>query len=395
MSGRVLFVSKPIAAPFHDGSKCLVRDVARHLKEVQPVVMSTASALELAAADGSRPIQIAPVYRDAGTFTPALSDNLRVALFLLFRARADVWHFVFAPNLRSSGVGRRLSRLRGACVVQTIASAPRRFDAVATLLFGDIVVAQSEWTRERIEAAYDEQGILRARRPRIEVIPPPVAEIAPRSASEHAAVRRELGIAEAAPLFVYPGDLETSGGAEAVARAAGPLAETLPGAVSVFAYRNKSARAPEIAQRLEQRIGTTSARFTNSLPDVLALISGCTAVLFPVDDVWGKVDLPIVLLEAMALGVPVIALAWGPLVELGAAEMVQPGDERSLVEAAVRLATDSALRERRIQYQRTKVRDQFAAAVVASRYEELYRELISRRTRGSFAAEHEPAHPGA
>ena len=38
---RVLFVSKPIAPPFHDGTKCLVRDVASELRDFSPVVMTT------------------------------------------------------------------------------------------------------------------------------------------------------------------------------------------------------------------------------------------------------------------------------------------------------------------------------------------------------------------
>ena len=39
MPPEVLFVSKPLVAPFNDGSKCLVRDIATALTTYAPRVM--------------------------------------------------------------------------------------------------------------------------------------------------------------------------------------------------------------------------------------------------------------------------------------------------------------------------------------------------------------------
>jgi len=161
---RVLFVSKPIVPPFHDGTKCLVRDVALHLERAEAMVMSAPGAPALESAvdaelypsrDGRVPVQMAPVYPGAGRFAPALRDNVRAAAFLLARSRADVWHYVFAPNPKSSVVGCAIGRLRRVPVLQTVASAPRRFEGLSRLLFGQIVVAQSEWTRARVVDAYE------------------------------------------------------------------------------------------------------------------------------------------------------------------------------------------------------------------------------------------------
>jgi phosphatidylinositol alpha-1,6-mannosyltransferase len=360
---RVLFVSKPIAPPFHDGTKCLVRDVARHLERALPVVMSSKGAPPLEAAPGYAPIEAAPVYPDAGRFTPGLTQNLRAATWLLSRSRADVWHFVFAPNPRTSAVGRFLRRARGVPVVQTIASPPRSFDGIERLLFGDIVVAQSRWTRDRIPGG------------QTRVIPPPVGPIAERGIELQRAVRRELDVSDDARLFVYPGDLETSGGAESVARVVGPLVAELPQAVVVFAYRAKSPRAEPIARELRARLDPAHVRFTSELDDVLALIAASAVVLFPVDDLWGKVDLPIVLLESMVLGVPVVALDYGPLSDLEGAVLVPAGDDRALVRAAIELADNPAQRARVIEAQRDAIQRRHRAEVVAKAYEELYLEV--------------------
>lgn len=380
MSPRVLFVSKPIAPPFHDGTKCLVRDIASHLERVRPVVMSTRGAPEARELGiCSEHVELERVYASAGRFHPAFTANLRAAAWLALRSRADLWHFVFAPNPRSSRVGRALSRARRVPVLQTVASPPRRFEHVSRILFGQTVVCQSSWTRAQIDCAYEREGVSLAARPRLEVVPPPVDPGLSREPARVAAARQALGIPLEAPLFVYPGDLEVSQGAATVAELVPELARRIPGSVTVFAYRAKTPRAPALAAELARRLPREAARITGEMPDVLALIAGATAVLFPVDDLFGKVDLPIVLLEAMVLGVPVIALDHGPLRDLSGSVRVPLGDRSALLEAAVRLASEPSWAEQVVVEQRRAVQSSFCASAVAARYEQLYLDLLAAR----------------
>jgi glycosyltransferase involved in cell wall biosynthesis len=362
MPRRVLFVSKPIAPPFHDGTKCLVRDVAGELSRVRPIVMTTEDAPAL---DG---VEQARVYAGAGKFAPSLAANLRAAAWLLARSRADLWHFVFAPNLRTSRVGHFLAALRRVPVVQTVASPPRSFDGVGRLLFGDVVVAQSRWTLERLRGAAPR---------RVELIPPPLAAPAPRTREAIAAARRALDIAPGVPIVVYPGDLETSSGSRAVKELVAPLARELPELVVVFAYRAKTPRARLVADALAQELDPRRVRVSGDVADVLALIQASRAVLFPVDDLWGKVDLPIVLLEAMALGVPVVAYDFGPLAELTGVLHVPAGDARALFQTTVAAVKEQSLRERVILAQRETVRTRHDQKRVAGAYERLYLELLN------------------
>lgn len=377
---RVLFVSKPISPPFHDGTKCLVRDVSSNLQRVTAVVMTSSG--NHAALDPARVEQI-PIYADSGSFTPSLRQNLRAAAWVLTRSRADVWHFVFAPNRRSSQVGRWLKRLRRIPVVQTIASPPRSFDAIDEGLFGDVVVAQSRWTRDRVVAAYAAKG-LECPFP-ISVIPPPVPAALERSTDVQAKIRSQLEIPKDAEVFVYPGDLETSSGAEVTAKIAEKLHQSLPGAVLVIAYRNKTSRAADVARSLRARLDPRTTRLVSELPDVLGLIAGATGVLFPVDDLTGKVDLPIVLLEAMVLGVPVVVYAAGPLLDLEAAEQVPTLDADAWIACSARLAREPAARRACIERQRRAVQERYAAARVAALYEELYLELAASTRRARVA----------
>ena len=371
---RVLFISKPISPPFHDGTKCLVRDVATHLDRVSSVVLTSGDESGFSAHPS---IECVPVYSNAGGFTPAFAQNLRAAAWVLARSRADVWHFVFAPNRRSSQAGRWLKRVRRAPVVQTIASPPHSFDGIESLLFGDCVVAQSRWTRDRVAASYAQLGEVQPFE--LSVIPPPVNPRLERSLDSQARARAALRIAADQPVFVYPGDLETSGGAEAAVELAGELRRRVPGSVLVIAYRRKTERAEGIARRLEQRLEPSSSRVVSELDDLLALIASSAAVLFPVDDLTGKVDLPIVLLEAMVLGVPVVALDAGPLSDLEGAELVPTLEPSAWLERLVRVATNDSARATNIEHQRQAVAVRFSAARVAAAYEALYVRLDAAR----------------
>lgn len=373
MPPSVLFVSKPIAPPFHDGSKCLVRDVARHLTRIDPIVMSLPGAPPVVAAEGARPVRAARAYGAPGGFTPAFSANLRAAAWLLLGSRASVWHFVFAPNARTSSAGRALKRLRRVPVVQTIASPPRTFDKPQGLFFGDVLVAQSAWTRAAVELSYEGSGLLA---PRIAVIPPPVPDLTAPSAEDVAAVRRTLNLGPEQRYLLYPGDLETSSGADATAALAERLPALLPDVVTVFAYRRKTAGAAEVAARLSARLPSAHTRFVENAPNILALLAGAAAVVFPVDDLWGKVDLPIVLLEAMALGVPVVALDQGPLCDLGGVVKVPNlGADRWLRDVTTLLG-DKPRVQGVVAAQRASLEERHRAPVVARAYEDLYLELL-------------------
>lgn len=372
VNAKVLFVSKPIVAPFHDGTKCLVRDIATNLSAVEPVVLATAGAEVPLNGRGVPAWEAAPVYRSAGHFTPSLMENLRAASWIAARSRADLWHFVFAPNPKTSSVGRVLKALRGVPVVQTVASPPRDMTRPDQLLFGDVVVAQSRWTAQQLRS---HQRV--ADRPPVEVIPPPVPHIPRRTPEAVAQVRHALGLEDDAPVFVYPGDLEVSTGAERVARIVAPLVAKEPKARVVFAYRQKTPRADECAERLRAQLDPEHVRFSKHLGDVLALLQGATGVLFPVDDLWGKVDLPIVLLEAMSLGVPVLALDQGPLQDLEGARRL-PGSDAAWVEAALALLDGSARAELGGAGQ-AAVERHFRADLVAARYEQLYLALVAER----------------
>lgn len=368
---RVLFVSKPIAPPWHDGSKNLVRDVAENLTRAVPTVMTTPDAPAL----GGRARSEA-VYGDAGRFSPALAANARVVRRLITGDAMDVWHFVFAPNPASSAFARaairarRLTGWRGK-VVQTVASAPKDFRLARPLVFGDVVVALSEHTRGRLLGA----GVGR----RTQVIPPCARAPGPVDAARIAAARGPIGDA---PYVLYPGDYEVSTGAETFARAALAIVRDRPGLRCVFACRAKTARSGEARARIEKELAEAGladrAVHLGEVDDMAALLAGARAVAFPVDDLYGKVDVPMVLLEAAALGIPVVAASGGPLEGLLGASLVPPREPEALAAALAPLLDDEQARREAGARLESVYYARFSPAVVAAAYDALYAELCAK-----------------
>jgi phosphatidylinositol alpha-1,6-mannosyltransferase len=109
--------------------------------------------------------------------------------------------------------------------------------------------------------------------------------------------------------------------------------------------------------------------------DLAAVLRASRAVLFPVDDLRGKVDLPISLLEAMRLRVPVVTVREGPLADLEGTLRVELEDPRGLAEAAAAMISGDA-REDTISRAFAEVSRKYDSPVVAEAYERLYGTLL-------------------
>ncbi len=366
----VLYVSKPLVPPWHDGSKNLTRDLAQHVQFAQSHVMTTAAEPLAGAVSHS-------VYAASGGFAPGLRANAGVLAHLMFATsagRAAVWHFVFAPNLRSAQAARLAISARRALgwkgkVVQTIASAPLSFDGVAQCLFGDHLVVLSEWMRERMLAA----GV----RTPMTVIPPCVP--APAAISQGRG-KEAMGDVSA-PVVLFPGDYEVSSAAITLARATPELHKR--GIMVVYACRPKTPRSHEAREAViaelralgvEQNAAQGGVQHLGEVRNMHAVLAGADVIAFPVDDLYGKVDVPLVLLEALAMGKPVVVARGTPPQEIRTSLAIPAGDASALVEAICASLEPSR------EVQEARVADyeaHYTPEVMARAYDALYTQLLA------------------
>jgi glycosyltransferase involved in cell wall biosynthesis len=363
---EVLLISKPIAPPWTDSNKNLVRDLAGAMSRWTPTVMTPAgSVLPGIRSEG--------IYPDVGLYAPSRLANARVLGRLLTGSRKDLWHFFFSPNPLTLRAGRVAAALRRVPTVHTLASAPDDLERVAGHLFADRVVALSEHTARRLRACgVDATVILPAQAP-VRVEPDAVAR-----------ARAEHGLPET--YVLYPGDLEFSDGAATFLDAA---CRGGNGVGFVVASRPKTARAKEAAASLETaaRARGASLVILGELRDIHAVVAGALCTCLVVNTLHAKMDLPLVLLESLLLGVPVMVGAGTPaetLGESGGAEVVPAGDGAALAARITALRDDPDRRAAMAAAGARWVQQHCAPSTVAARYEALYDAL--RAGRGNVAA---------
>jgi len=366
---EVLLVSKPVTPPWNDSSKNLVRDLASHLRRHSGVVLGRAGAPQLS---GARSVPLYPAH--AGGYAPALRDNARVLAHLLAGARQPLWHFFFAPNPRSSQVARVAAWLRRRPTVQTVCSAPREGVDLKQVLFADRIVVLSRHT----EARFVREGV-DARR--LRRIAPCIAPLSVPTEAERRDARLLFELPEGRSVVVYPGDMEFSRGATLSLEAQARLpVSSRP--LLVMACRAKTSAAVEAQAQLVRRctaLGIAdSVRWIGETPHIHRLLGAADAVSLPAEALYAKMDLPLVAIEAMALGRPVL-LARGSaadeLAEQGGAVAVPPEPEAICAQLARWLgdpAERAALGARAV----AEVARAYAPGAMAGAYETLYDELL-------------------
>lgn len=363
-------ISKPVVPPWNDSSKNLVRDLATHFTRHRATIMTRSDAPAPLAG-----IAHSAVYAGAGRFSPALADNARVLLRLLGDRGHDLWHFFFAPNPRTSLVGRACASARRKSSVQTVCSAPAAGADVRALLFADRTVVLSQHTERLVLEA----GVPRER---VRRIAPAVGALDVPSDAERAAARTRMQLPRDVPLIVYPGDLEYSSAAERVLRAHAARWQG-QGAFLVLACRAKTRAASERERALRElaaELGLdASTAWLGETREIHALLAAADVVALPAETLYAKMDLPLVVIEAMLLERSCIVASATPAAELaedGAALAVAP-DVEAVAEAVARLIDDPTRRTELGRAARSHALARFAPERVAAEYESLYDELLS------------------
>lgn len=367
---RILLVSKPLVPPWNDSSKNLARDVANGMERHSPVVLGDGSGA-FAPPRGT----VDPIYRDRGRFAPGLEAQLRVLARLAFGERTDLWHFFFAPNPKSSAAGRACAALRRVPTLQTVCSRPRELSRAPSLLFADLTVVLSRRTLEDLANA----GVPPTR---LAHIPPAVPPLPLPSNDARREARLTLGLPLDAPLVVFPGDLELGDGAARIIETFPRIAHD---AVLVMACRPKTADAQSAEQKLRERaraLGIAErVRWIGETPHIHALLGTADVVALPSADLFAKMDLPLVLLEAMWLARPVVVAAEGPAAELAEGGAAVAASAAELAEALNALLEDEQARLALGERARRAAEERYEPARMIGEYEAAYDRILEASER--------------
>jgi phosphatidylinositol alpha-1,6-mannosyltransferase len=367
----VQLVSKPVAPPWNDATKVLVHGILSNRAACEYRFFGTPASGVLAG-----PHVRCDVVSRTHRFQPSTMDHARTLLYLVaWRPRANVYHCLFTPNPRTSLTLKFVLRRMRRPVVHTLCSSPREWSDVVRLLFADCVVTVSEWARRSLEAL----GVSN-----VVHIPPGITM--PQANDEATAkLRQHLELSADAACLLFAGDYEYSAAHPVILAALPQILGANPNAVLVFACRTKTPEALEVEASVRaqvERLGLLrQVRFLREVEHFESLLALATIVLFPVQSLYRKMDVPVTVLQALALSRPLVLSTLPPLRELLVRDVgigVAPGDASSLAGAVSTLLADSSRRGAMGRNGVELVRECYSASRMARAYEELYLAMGAR-----------------
>lgn len=329
--------------------------------------------------------------RQAGAEFLALDMTARLPLLAVRRLRRAIragrFAIVHSQGARADFVARLalvgLSRVRNVCTVQMpvegfdVAPLRKRFYLTLDRLSGRrvdryIVVSRAleralvggrGLAPERVTLVYN--GI------EVEPLDRRVDRVGPSTA-----LRERLGLESGARVIGAVGRLVWQKGFEHLIRAMADVRRRVPSARLLVAGDGPLRSALEALARDVVPAGTV--RFIGFQADVPRFLAGVETLVIP----SVREGFPMITLEAMALGTPIVATAIDGIVEQIDHEveglLVQPADTAGLASAIVRLLEDGPLRERVSGSARRRAVT-FDLSVSVGQTERVYAELLSDR----------------
>ena len=195
-------------------------------------------------------------------------------------------------------------------------------------------------------------------------------------------VLRDIGEANANPLISLVGRMVPGKGHPELIEIATRLFEEVPELRMLFVGDMPPARLTGYVDRLHRRIDdlglNRAIRFLGHRDDALWIIAASDIIVVPSVSMHRGIEtegFPLLALEAMAVGTPVVAYAVGGLRELlaGCGELVPSGDRDGLLRGIRRLITDRLEWERASHCGRSRARASFSEAEMVRSLQRVYR----------------------
>lgn len=207
---------------------------------------------------------------------------------------------------------------------------------------------------------------------------------APQRAEARGQLRSRFGFDAEVPVVVSAGRLSPEKGAEHFLAAAAGVLPQLPSARFVlFGDGPERDALTALAQRLA--LGDRLC-FAGHTADFAALLPGADLLV----NASLSEEMPNVVLEAMAAGVPVVATAVGAVAEIAgdppALALVPPANAERIAGEALRLLRDPAAAQQQAEAAQQRLRQAYSPAAQQQQLRELHRSLLAARGGESRAA---------
>ncbi|MFZ1627011.1 MAG: glycosyltransferase family 4 protein [Candidatus Moraniibacteriota bacterium] len=300
---KVLLATRPIQPPWDEASKNFAYFLGKTVAGHELTLLGTrgASLPEL-----PKTAHLAPVYRSAHFGLGEKADLLKY--LRTHRGAFDVTHYLFTPTRLNIGVIRALAQPTAGKTIQTVATLRTDLYSPKTLrdiLFADRITVYTDATKQKL----NDLGLTN-----VERIYPGIDLDCYQPRAKSQSVLDTYHLSPDDFLVVYPGEYTRLGATDylvetLICHFTGALADPF---VFLFACRIKNeadrVKREEVRERFQEAGCLDRIRFDegDATSDMATVYNTADVVAFPVGDLRGKFDVPLIIIEAYASGKPVI-----------------------------------------------------------------------------------------
>ena len=373
---KILFVSRPIAPPWDEASKNFAYNLAKEVARDNPnleIHLMTNGFLE------GLPINV--VQENIYTSSEKdfkFSQKIRLLKYLLFNThKFDIIHLLFTPTRLNSFLLKKAPGDKNTKVIQTIATLREDIfsdEDIKNMIFGDVITTYSEYAKNKLEKLEIKN---------VEKVYPGIdlKDYCPREKSSEEL--KKYGFTDQDFIINFSGEYVRLNGMDDVISTFIEVSKQISEAKLSLAVRVKNEKdakkKEEILKRLKKENLLEKVSFHDDgkfkMSDIYNL---CDISLFTVRNMKGKFDIPLVAIEAMACGKPVIISDIPILKEFSNENnsiQVESGNVNQITEAILDLYKNKEKRTHLSTYARTYVEENFSIDKAAEKYTKIYRSI--------------------
>lgn len=295
---KVLLITRPIAPPWDEASKNFAYYLAKNIAGAEISLLTNGLVADLPASVRQRPIYT----------SNHLSWMQRARLLKLMRIKKDfdIMHFMLTPNKLNAFGFKTFVKNKTARTIQTIATLREDLFQDADykeMLFADLIITYSDYAKNKLNSL----GFKNVKRvyPGIDL-----QHYCPQE--KDPAAMRELGLDEKDFIVTFPGEYVRLGATDDIVNLIIRHAEVFrkKNIKIILSFRLKNdpaaiAKKEWVVQKLTEKNVLDRVVFVEIFPmDKLYNLSD--VIIFPVQNMHGKFDMPLAVVEPMACEKPVI-----------------------------------------------------------------------------------------
>lgn len=361
---NILLVTRPLSPPWNEGGKNLAYGIARNTKNNNIHLLVRKNFNEKL----NKNIILHKIYPTKHKYNISFFEKFKLFFFLLRIKNIDIYHFIYTPELYSSFINKLILKIKGKKSIQTIPTRLKDIDKIRNLIFADKIIAITDFTKN----LFLNNGIKNVIRINTGI---DVNYFKPFKKDKN--LLNKFNLIDKYIILV-PIDIEKRKSTRMILNLIKDLQdiENLKFMVPYRATKEKIKEEIAFKNYLKKLNLSNKILFFRN-PDIRNLINISNLMIYPVVDTYEKHEIPMILLECMAMEKPIIMFDIAPFNEIiKNKEGIKVKNELEMKNAILKFIKNKSLAKKIGKLARKRVVNDFNINKTAQLYNKVYKNLL-------------------